>query len=75
MCLNQEPVGTVSHFEPHAPEGNSTSFQDAQRPASGRLHVIAKLSLHTSAFDGAAPFAAPICSDDFGAASYISPPP
>jgi len=22
-----------------------------------------------------APFAAPICSDDFGAASYISPPP
>jgi hypothetical protein len=39
------------------------------------IHAIPKLSGRSSAFDGVAPFKAPTCSDDSGAASYISPPP
>jgi hypothetical protein len=61
----------------HNTEQSAALHGAAQRPDCPRFTHLphARISGRSNAFDRAAPFKAPTCSDDFGAASYISPPP
>jgi len=61
----------------HHHSEQSAALSAAQRPSCARFTHPSnpRIAGRSNAFDRAAPFKAPTCSDDFGAASYISPPP